>query len=96
MSCLDDDDDDAPAAGDQMVTALHHTPAFDTCSQLLVVGPGDDVALLKEEVMSDMADIFSSVDKGGACCGAVHCLLCCFGWGATLFPRIICDASAGE
>ena len=36
--------------------------------QLLVVGPGDDVQLLKEEVMSDMADIFSSVDKGGACC----------------------------
>lgn len=40
----------------------------DMCPQLLVVGPGDDVALLKEEVMSDMADIFSSVDKGGACC----------------------------
>lgn len=34
-------------------------------TQLLVVGPGDDVELLKDEVMSDMADIFSSVDKGG-------------------------------
>lgn len=35
------------------------------CRANQVVGPGDDVELLKEEVMSDMADIFSSVDKGG-------------------------------
>lgn len=50
-----------------MFSALRFTCIPDECPQLLVVGPGDDVALLKEEVMSDMADIFSSVDKGGAC-----------------------------
>ena len=31
-----------------------------------VVNSGDNVEALKEEVMSDMADIFDSVDKGGA------------------------------
>ena len=30
-----------------------------------MVGPGDNLEELKEEVMADMADIFSSVDKGG-------------------------------
>lgn len=35
-------------------------------TQLLVVQPGDKLEELKEEVMADMADIFSSVDKGGA------------------------------
>eukprot|EP00208_Stichococcus_sp_RCC1054_P001979 CAMPEP_0206140654 /NCGR_PEP_ID=MMETSP1473-20131121/10223_1 /ASSEMBLY_ACC=CAM_ASM_001109 /TAXON_ID=1461547 /ORGANISM="Stichococcus sp, Strain RCC1054" /LENGTH=1691 /DNA_ID=CAMNT_0053534881 /DNA_START=139 /DNA_END=5214 /DNA_ORIENTATION=- len=34
-------------------------------TQLLVVQQGDHIEALKEEVMSDMADIFSSVDKGG-------------------------------
>lgn len=34
-------------------------------TQLLVVGPGDDVDALKEEVMEDMQDIFASVDRSG-------------------------------
>ncbi len=33
--------------------------------QLYVCGPDDDVEALKEEVMEDMTDIFSSVDKTG-------------------------------
>ena len=36
-------------------------------TQMYVVGPNDDAELLKEEVMADMQDIFSSVDRGGAC-----------------------------
>ena len=35
-------------------------------TQMLVVGKGDDVEDLKEEVMEDMQDIFSSVDRSGA------------------------------
>jgi hypothetical protein len=35
-------------------------------TQMLVANPGDDIELLKEEVMADMADIFSSVDRSGA------------------------------
>ena len=35
-------------------------------TQMFVVGPGDNEELLKEEVMADMQDIFSSVDRGGA------------------------------
>ncbi len=35
-------------------------------TQMFVVGTGDDEELLKEEVMADMQDIFSSVDRGGA------------------------------
>eukprot|EP00884_Botryococcus_braunii_P012838 jgi/Botrbrau1/21555/Bobra.174_2s0055.2 len=34
-------------------------------TQLLVVGPDDDVEVLKAEVMADMQDIFSSVDRSG-------------------------------
>ena len=34
-------------------------------TQLLVVGPDDDVSLLKEEVMQDMESIFDSVDRSG-------------------------------
>uniref|UniRef100_A0A061RKG6 Eukaryotic translation initiation factor 5B n=1 Tax=Tetraselmis sp. GSL018 TaxID=582737 RepID=A0A061RKG6_9CHLO len=34
-------------------------------TSLYVVGPDDDVEDLKEEVMGDMEDIFSSIDKGG-------------------------------
>lgn len=34
-------------------------------TQLLVVGPDDDVEVLKAEVMEDMQDIFSSVDRSG-------------------------------
>ncbi len=33
--------------------------------QLYVVGAEDDVEAIKEEVMEDMTDIFSSVDKSG-------------------------------
>lgn len=33
------------------------------------VGPDDDVEDLKDAVMEDMQDIFSSVDKTGACMG---------------------------
>ena len=58
----------------RLYLCITHLP--DNCPQLLVVGPGDDVQLLKEEVMSDMADIFSSVDKGGACCIALQTPLC--------------------
>lgn len=35
-------------------------------TQMYVVGPDDDVEELKEEAMSDMHDIFSSVDRSGA------------------------------
>lgn len=35
-------------------------------TQMLVVQPGDNLELLKEEVMADMQDIFSSVARGGA------------------------------
>lgn len=35
-------------------------------TQMLVVQPNDNLDLLKEEVMADMQDIFSSVDRGGA------------------------------
>ena len=35
-------------------------------TQMLVVQPGDDLEALKEEVMADMQDIFSSVARGGA------------------------------
>ena len=43
-------------------------------TQLLVVGKGDDVSLLKEEVMQDMESIFDSVDRSGR----LGCpLLCC-------------------
>ncbi len=38
-------------------------------TQMYVVGPNDDAELLKEEVMADMQDIFSSVDRGGALVG---------------------------
>ncbi len=34
-------------------------------TQLLVLGKDDDVNVLKEEVMEDMQDIFSSVDRSG-------------------------------
>ena len=34
-------------------------------TQLLVVGPDDDVSLLKEEIMQDMESIFDSVDRSG-------------------------------
>lgn len=34
-------------------------------TQLLVAGPDDDLEALKDEVMEDMQDIFSSVDKTG-------------------------------
>ena len=35
-------------------------------TQLLVAGKDDDVETLKQEVMEDMHDIFSSVDRSGA------------------------------
>ena len=38
-------------------------------TQMYVVGPDDDVDDLKEEAMSDMHDIFSSVDRSGE----LHC-----------------------
>lgn len=34
-------------------------------TQMYVLGPDDDVEELKEEAMSDMTDIFSSVDRSG-------------------------------
>lgn len=34
-------------------------------TQMLVAGPNDDIQALKDEVMEDMADIFSSVDRSG-------------------------------
>ena len=34
-------------------------------TQMLVAGPNDDIEALKDEVMEDMADIFSSVDRSG-------------------------------
>ena len=41
-------------------------------TQLLVVGPDDDVEALKSEVMEDMQDIFSSVDRSGESCHCCH------------------------
>ena len=35
-------------------------------TQMYVVGQDDDIEELKEEAMSDMTDIFSSVDRSGA------------------------------
>ena len=35
-------------------------------TQLLVAGKDDDIETLKQEVMEDMHDIFSSVDRSGA------------------------------
>ena len=35
---------------------------------MLVAGPNDDIEALKDEVMEDMADIFSSVDRSGIAC----------------------------
>lgn len=35
-------------------------------TQMLVAGPDDDIDELKEEVMQDIEDIFSSVDRSGA------------------------------
>ena len=35
-------------------------------TQMLVAGPDDDIEELKEEVMQDIEDIFSSVDRSGA------------------------------
>ena len=35
-------------------------------TQMLVLQPGDNLELLKEEVMADMQEIFSSVARGGA------------------------------
>ena len=37
-------------------------------TQMLVAGPNDDIEALKDEVMEDMADIFSSVDRSGKFC----------------------------
>lgn len=34
-------------------------------TQMLVAGPGDDIEVLKAEVMEDMKDIFGSVDRSG-------------------------------
>ena len=34
-------------------------------TQMLIVGPDDDVDALKDEAMEDMQDIFSSVDRSG-------------------------------
>ncbi len=41
-------------------------------TQMLIVGPDDDVDALKDEAMEDMQDIFSSVDRSGGNLG-----LCC-------------------
>lgn len=37
-------------------------------TQMLVAGLNDDIQALKDEVMEDMADIFSSVDRSGKSC----------------------------
>ena len=44
-------------------------------TQMLIVGPDDDVEALKDEAMEDMQDIFSSVDRSGGDVG-----LCCLFW----------------
>ncbi|KDD76282.1 hypothetical protein H632_c285p0, partial [Helicosporidium sp. ATCC 50920] len=45
--------------------AAHHLESAVAGTQLLVVRQGDDVGALEHEVMEDMQDIFSSVDKSG-------------------------------
>ena len=57
-------------------------------TQMLIVGPGDDLDALKDEAMEDMQDIFSSVDRsGGGCRLALSVLVlqayshCCTFWG---------------
>ncbi|GAB4816828.1 hypothetical protein N2152v2_003874 [Parachlorella kessleri] len=45
--------------------AAHNLESAVAGTQLYVCGPDDDVEALKEEVMEDMTDIFSSVDKTG-------------------------------
>ena len=46
--------------------AAHGLESAVAGTQMLVVQPGDNLDLLKEEVMADMQDIFSSVARGGA------------------------------
>ena len=48
-----------------LAPATAPTPSPPARPQLYVVGPEDDVEAIKEEVMEDMTDIFSSVDKSG-------------------------------
>ena len=45
--------------------AAHNLESAVAGTQLLVVNPGDDTEALKAEVMEDMQDIFSGVDKTG-------------------------------
>ena len=46
-------------------------------TQMLVASKDDDIEALKAEVMEDMHDIFSSVDRSGALfCGPGACRLC--------------------
>lgn len=45
--------------------AAHNLESAVAGTQVYRVNPGDDVEALKAEVMEDMADIFSSVDKTG-------------------------------
>jgi translation initiation factor 5B len=45
--------------------AAHNLENAVAGTQLLIVNPGDDVEALKAEVMEDMQDIFSGVDKTG-------------------------------
>lgn len=45
-------------------------------TQMLVAGPGDDIEVLKAEVMEDMKDIFASVDRSGKLC-AIHSPVFC-------------------
>lgn len=48
---------------------------------MLVAGPNDDIEALKDEVMEDMADIFSSVDRSGKHSVAAPVLCWCgLGW----------------
>ena len=66
--------------------AAHNLESAVAGTQLYVLGPDDDVDDLKDAVMEDMQDIFSSVDRSGACrCCRCCMLLCMFsrvGWGA--------------
>ena len=55
-------------------------------TQMLVAGPNDDIEALKGEVMEDMADIFSSVDRSGmSSLSFLVCSLSCYAAKAYLF-----------
>jgi hypothetical protein len=66
--------------------AAHNLESAVAGTQLYVLGPDDDVDDLKDAVMEDMQDIFSSVDRSGALLLCVAVVVCVPG-SACVFVR---------